>query len=465
MATGDFDLYYSDNPWEAMDKNQRQVYDPNLVSVFRQKSIFSPTIQFVKNLGDQRATKMTLSQLLDPHPDYTALAVRQIWMPASHIDSRSVEITFNRYGGKVAYTVYDDIVTYWKQNGAEGINRIMRGALGQHMVDVLDMLARNAYVKGALDSGYVLYPGATNFSDIAVDDLFDINVSMEIWLGMALRGVNSALGVNGAADSIVCYTTPSVIYDIQTVSGSEWISVNQYQGLANLLRNEVGAYKNVRFVQSPKLILWNAGTLEAQATVSGAITAGDGAPDPSATKVDGVYLTGQETSGITNYIQLGATVGWPVDVDGDGMAHFEANDMVTIHTTRTSAYGVSNGVNPFEGTMHTRRIVSVDVGNRRLVLDQPIMIDMKTDLGAGVYGYVSKGRNIHASIFVGGPNGIVSGVAMPPRFHAPPPVDDFDMVQRFSWDGYLGYQTYAPELFEVVFTAGTTRVKGPAVVQ
>jgi hypothetical protein len=39
------------------------------------------------------------------------------------------------------------------------------------------------------------------------------------------------------------------------------------------------------------------------------------------------------------------------------------------------------------------------------------------------------------------------------------------MVQRFSWDGYFGYQPYAPEVFEVVFTAGTTRLKGAAGVQ
>lgn len=466
MPTGDFDLYYSDNPWEAIDKNQRTWYDPDLIALFRQKSIFTPTIQFVKNLGDVRATKMVMNQLLDPHPDYTALAVRQIWMPASHIDSRQIEVVFGRYGGKVAYTVYDDIVTYWRQNGQEGIRRIMRGALGQHMIDVLDYLARNAYVKGALDSGYVLYPtGAADFDDIATTDLFDIQVAMEIWLGMALRGVASALGTSGAADSIVCYTSPSVIFDVQTDAGSEWIAVNQYQGIQNLLRNEVGAYKNVRFVQSPKLIFWNCGTLEAQATVSAAISAGDGAPDPSTTKVDDAYMVGQTTAGITNYIQLANPAGWPVDVGSTGMAHFAEHDIVTIHISRTANYGVTNGVNPFEGTLHNRRIVSVDAVNYRLVLDQPIMVDFGTDLGAGVYAYVSKGRNIHASVFVGGPNGIVSGVALPPRFHAPPPVDDFEMVQRFSWDAYMGHQTYAPELFEVVFSAGTTRVKGPKVVQ
>jgi N4-gp56 family major capsid protein len=458
MTTGDFDLYYSDNPWEAIDRNQRTWYDPDLISMFRQRALFTPTIQFVKNLNDQRATSMVMSQLLDPHPDYTALQVRQIWMPASHIDSRQCEISFSRYGGKVAYTVYDDMVTYWKQNGSEGLRRIMRGALGQHMIDVLDYLARNSYIKGAFDAGYALYGGdATSFNDLATGDLFDIKMAMQIWLGMSLRGVASALGPSGAAASIVCYTSPSVIYDIQAQAGSDWVAVNEYQGLPALLRYEVGSYKNVRFVQSPKLVLWNCGALIAQAPISAAVHAGDGSPDPSTTKVDSVWEVGQ-TSGITRYVQLGTF--------GTGaVTNIDVNDVVTFHLGRTAAYGVTNGVNPFEGTLTNRRVVAIDEGNKRVTLDLPIMIDMASDLGGGVYGYMTKGRNVHASVFVGGPNGIVSGVSAPPRFHAPPPVDDFEMVQRFSWDAYLGYQTYAPEVFEVVFNAGTTRIKGPAVVQ
>jgi N4-gp56 family major capsid protein len=456
---GDFDTYYSDNPWEVIDKNQRTWYDPDLISLFRQRAIFTPTIQFVKNLGDVRATKMVLNQLLDPHPDTTALNVRQIWMPASHIDSRQVEIVFYRYGGKVAYTTYDDIVTYWRQNGSAGVRRIMRGALGQHMVDVLDLLARNAYVSGALDTGYVLYEGTgSDFSGITTGDTFDLNKAMDIWLGMTMRNVASALGPSGASGSIICYTSPSVIYDIQAGTGSdEWISINQYEGRVQLLRYEVGAYKNVRFVQSPRLILWNCGTLIAQGLVDSAIAAGDGAPDPSTTKVDATYMVGQTTAGITNYISVGS---W----DTGSLADIEVNDMVTIHSTRTSAYGVSNGVDFQEGTAQVRRVVAKSATPDKLVLDKPIMVDFTTDLGAGTYAYVTKGRNIHASIFVGGPQGIVSGVALPPRFHAPPPVDDFEMVQRFSWDAYLGHQPYAPEVFEVVVSAGTTRIKGAATV-
>lgn len=451
--------YYADNPWEVVDKNQRNWYDPDLVALYRQSSVFSPTITFAKNLmGDIRTTKMTVTQLLDPHPDFTALTSRQLWMNAMHIDSRSIEITFQRYGGKVAYHKYDDMITYWKNNGQQGLRTIINGALGNHQVDVMDLLARNAYIQGALNTGFNMYSSgsAANFNQLANTEKFNMDIAMDIWLGMANRGVAGAMGANGAADSIICFTTPGVIYDIQ--HNPEYISVRQYQDLASILRYEVGAYKNVRFVQTPKCTLWNCGEIIARAPISAAVQAGDGSPNPSTTKVDGTYLVGQTTNGITNYIQLGAfTTG--------SASSISVNDLVTFHKTVTSANGVTNGVDFNEGTAITRRVVAVDTGNRRLVLDKPIMVDFATDLGGGVYGYVTKGRHIHASIFVGGPQGIVAGSAQAPMYHTPPPIDDFESIYRFSWDAFMGFQPYAPEVFEVVFSAGSVRVKGPTVVQ
>lgn len=460
MAVGDFDTYYSDNPWEAIDKNQRTWYDPELVALYRRQAIFSPTLNFVKNLGSVRATKMIVNQQLDAHPDTSALANRQIWMGAAHMDSRQIEIEFNRYGGKVAYHKFDDIISYWQQNGQAGLRRIMKGQLGYHMISVLDLLARNAYVGGAMDTGYVMYQGGgSDFSDISTSDLFDITIGLDIWLGMTLRDVAAAQGVAGAANNIICYTTPSVIYDIQKGTASdEWIAVNQYEGRAQALMYEVGTYKNIRFIQSPRLVLWNCGTLIAQGSVDAAITAGDGAPDPSSTKVDGTYLTGQTTAGITNYISVGS---W-----GTGsLADINVGDMVTIHVTRTADYGITNGVDFKEGTAHVRRVVAKSATPDQIVLDKPIMVDMDTDLGGGVYAYVTKARNVHASIFVGGPQGIVSGVAAPPRLYSLDPIDDFKSIFRFSWDAYMGHQPYAPEVFEVVLSAGTTRIKGAAAVQ
>ena len=131
MATGDFDTYYSDEPWSVMDKNQREWYDPELINQWRLRSVFKDILTFQKNLGDVRATSMTMTELLDPHPDFTALASRQIWMPAMHLDSRQVQIAFQHNGSKVAYHKYDDMITYWQKNNQAGLRNIMRGALGQ----------------------------------------------------------------------------------------------------------------------------------------------------------------------------------------------------------------------------------------------------------------------------------------------------------------------------------------------
>jgi hypothetical protein len=452
MTTGDFDKYYSDEPFSVLDKNQRTWLDPDLIDIWRQRSVFRPILTFTKNLGDIRATSMTITQLFDPHPDTTPLAARQIWMPSMYIDSRSVEITFAHNGNKIAYHKYDDMITYWKKNNQAGLRAIARGALGQSEVDMNDLLARNALIDGANTTGYKMFVNdRTDFSGIVAGDKFDPLIGSDIWLGMTNRGVPGAMNPNGAGNTMVCYTSPGVIYDIQGNTG--FITVQEYLNQQSLMNYEVGAYKNVRYVQTPKCCLWNCGPIIARANISEAFNAGDGSPVPGTTKVDGTYRVGQGGASIVHYIQLAVP-------SSGSMGDFRVNDIVSIHKTVTNNYGVTNGVDYTEGTLMNRRIVSVDVGNRRLVLDQPVLLDYTTDLGGGVYGYVTIGRNVHASIFVGGPNAVVSGVAQAPNFYELDPIDDFKAIYRFSYDQYMGYQPYQPEVFEVVFSAGTTRVKG-----
>jgi hypothetical protein len=350
------------------------------------------------------------------------------------------------------------MITYWRKNGQAGMRAIARGALGQAEVDMNDLLARNALIQGALTTGYSMYGSSgsgADFSSIATTDLYDPALGADIWLGMANRGVANALGPTGAEGSIVAYTSPGVIYDIQ--KDSEWITVREYLSDRALLNYEVGAHKNVRYVQTPKCTLWNCGTVIAQAPINAMVHAGDGAPARSTTKVDGVYMVGQE-AGVTPYISLGTF--------GTGtIASLAVNDILTFHQTRTSAFGITNGVNFIEGKLTNRRVVSIDTVNGRVTLDQPFLVDFDSDLGGGVYGYVTKGRHIHATIFIGGPQAIVAGVAQQPQFYALDPIDDFKAIYRFSFDQYIGYQPYQPEVFEVIFTAGTFRVKGPKTVQ
>jgi len=446
--------YYADNPVEVLDKNQRTWYDPDVLLLFKNRSLFTNVVTYARNLGDVRATSMVVTQILEPHANYNALATRQLWLPAMHIDSRSIEITFSHHGGKVAMHDYDELVTYWQTNGNPGLRVILNRVLGQNIVDVHDFLARNALLYGALaQTGYVYYAGsATNFSDLVSTDSMTPDICMEIQLGMKYREVAGALNPDGSPGAVVCYTTPGVIYEFQ--QDPDWVEVAKYADPARLFRYEVGTYKNVRFVENTRLTLFNCGTIEFQAAISAAAHAGDGAPNPSTTKVDGTYMVGQTTAGIVNYIQLDTPITGTI---ADNLA---VNDILTIHTSRTSTFNVTNGVNPFDGTLHNRRLVEIDEANGRLIFDKPIMMDFATDLGGGVYGYVTKGFHIHSSIFIGAPQGIVAGLAAPIRLHTPPPIDDLEAIYRFSWNDRMGYQPYAPEVYEVVFSAGSVRFKG-----
>ena len=447
--------YYADNPVEVLDKNQRVWYDPDVLALFRTRSLFSDIVTYARNLADVRATSMTVTQVLEPHANWNAIATRQLWLPAMHIDSRSIEITFEHHGGKVAMHEYDDLVTYWKANGTQGLRSILNNVLGANIIDVHDYLARNALIEGALNhTGYTYYAGsATDFGDMISTDVMDISIPPTIQLGMKYREVNGALNPDGSAGAVVCYTTPGVIFDLQ--KDPDWVEVAKYASPGSLFKYEVGTYKNVRFVESPRLVLWNAGTVEFQAGITAAAHAGDGAPNPASVKVDGTYKVGQASGGIVNYLQLDSSPD-----TGTLEANLQVNDIITIHTSKTSAYGATGSVDPFDGSNQYRRVVSIDTGNDRICLDKPIMADLATIIEGANYGYVTKGFNVHSSIFVGGPQGVVTGVAAPIRLHTPPPIDDLESIYRFSWNDRMGHQPYAPEVFEVVFSAGSVRLKG-----
>jgi hypothetical protein len=392
--------------------------------------------------------------MYDAHPNTDALGMRDMWINARHLDSRSLDITFSRYGGKVAYHKLDEIITYWKKPGAKAsvIRAISQDKLGQHMADVIDLLSRNAL----LSVPYKRYVGdaGQKFGGIGVQDKMTVDMIGQIHLGMATRDVPYAQGINGGVGNIVCITSPSVLYDLRyNTNANEWLWPIAYAQPTRLLNHEFGTYLNVRFISSPKCILYNAGEITVQAVVSSAIQAGDGAPS---TRVDGVYKTGQ--SGVTNYIQLGAN-----DANGDplDMDLFQVDQVVTIHVARTNDNGVTNGVDYTDGKLHNRRIVAVNTGSRRLSFEEPIFEDFDVDLDSSTYAYVTLGRNIHASIFVGGDDGIVMGVGEPPRLYNPPPVDDFLSVYRFSWDAYMGWGVHNPKVLEVVFSAAPFRNVGP----
>jgi N4-gp56 family major capsid protein len=455
------DVGYPNHPWAGVDTNQREWYDPFLRDIYYRQSVYNRfvTQQFaLAGAGSPATTQMTVTSLLPPHPNFDPIALRQLWMPSSQINTFARTLTFERYGAKMAMDKYSDMITYWKQNERAGLRRIIDNGLGFMMTRIMDTLARNAFLEGALGGGYNLVgSGSGDFADLTASEVITTKLLDSIHLGMQFRDVPYASNISGVPGNLVCITTPGVFFDLQqeateTGNGNAFIDIKKYQQGQSIINKEVGTYHHVRFVVTPDAMLWNCGPVEHQALIKAAVTAGDGSPDPSTTSVDGVKKVGQITGSgtIKRYIQL----------DTGDAAHFSVNDMVSIHTDRTSDFGVTNGADFRDGTLHVRRVVAVDTENDRISLHQPIMIDFDTDLGSGVYGYVTKGQHVHTAIYIGGTDGVVQAIGQPPRIITPKPFDDFESMYRVSFDAFMKYQMFEPEVFEVWYGAGSWKVKG-----
>ena len=439
-----FDTEYSKTPWAAsLDKNQRTVYVPDLMESYARQSMFYQMVDYAVDLGAMRTGEVVFTQRMHSPANIATLDNRALWLPQLFTDSRQIKITALRYGDKIQLHKYDDRITYWRENGAEGLRAIMRGDLAPHMVESLDLLARNAF----LSSPFVTFAGgATGFANLATDDTFDV--------GTLTRGVQ--LGAEFDPDiinnPIFCITSPSAIHTIRSgASTSEWVDRMKYANPSILVNWEVGAYESVRFVKSPLMTLWNCGAVEHQTEIKASITIGDGAPDPATTTVDGVWETGQ--AGATHYITVAANTG------------FAVGDIVTLHTVRNATEDSTHtldGVQWDHAKNMNCRIVAIS--STHISFAEPILTEWyQTDLGGTVYGYMTKARPIHAAIFVKGPRAVVCGVIAPPQTYTPAPVDDTESIWRFSWDAYLKYQRFMTNRFEVHFYAGPVSINNAVV--
>lgn len=448
-----FDTNYPQNPWADMTTKTRPWYVPELYSVFRREAIYNRFSGVQFNPNGPRATEMYVDSLLMPHANHNAIGLRDIWLESSYMDTYRRKITFNRYAGKFSLNRYDDMVSYYLRDNQRGLARIIQEGLGYQMTNVLDKLARDAFLRAP----FALYGtgSATSFNGITTSDTVTTSLIDDIQLGMKERDIPGFQTGDGSPGAVVCITSPGVLRDLryeasQTGNANVWLDVMKYQQSARLINGEVGQYHNVRFVETNNAVLYNCGAISTQTTITSAVAAGDGAPDPASATVDTVEYVGQP--GKTHAIAVASSSG------------FAPGDIVTLHTLRTADFGVTNGVDYRSGKTQFLRVASVPDGTH-LSFTRPVMEALATDLGGGVYGYVTKGRNIHTAIFIGANNGVVSGVAQAPLIHTPGPVDDLDQVFRFTWDAYLGYQVFEPQVFEVAYLAGSNRVKGPRYIR
>lgn len=411
---------------------QRDYYSLLLQETLRTKSILVPYTLVKRDYAAANSGVIVFTEVYDTDPDFNALTETNVWLRGAHLDSRTSRIELEIHGDILKFSDYNQIVQYVKKGDMRGL---VREKIGRNQVDYLDLLARNAFLShpyaNAVINGVVTPAGAV--TSILATDLFDPDFAETVRVHLEENEVPgvSRVGADDVA-TIVCTTTPRVIKDIRTnINTGKWLEVQEYAGSVRKFNGEVGSWAGVRFVKTNRLALKNYGAIDSQTTLGAPTVVGQG----SATTVDTIYNPGQSTS--TRYVTV---------ADSSG---FAVGEYVTIHDVTLNG-GAGNPPLATDGTQETRRIVAKDSGGaNRLTFDKPLMKPHNNgDL-------VTNGRNIHASIFHGGP-GVAFGVGEDPHVIMPPKYDDLMMVNRYGWRGFLKMQMIRPEFFEVIYTAGST---------
>jgi len=408
---------------------QRDYYALQLMETLRTKSILVPYTSLKEDFAAADSGVVVFSEVYDTDPNINALAETGIWLPGAYLDSRTVRIQLEIHGDILKFSDYNQIVQYIKRGDIRGL---VKDKIGQNQTDYLDILARNAFLTHpnvfALISGVLTGAGAR--TSIGATDYFDPDIAETIRVHLEENDIPGVFrSEDGAAPQIVCTTTPRVIKDIRTNPNSKWLEVNEYAGSVRKFNGEAGTWAGVRWVRSNRLKLHNMGTVTVQTALNGATVAGQGAKQT----VDNVYTVGQSTS--TRYVTV------------DDETGISVGDYVTISDQNAHA----SGTPPVEsdGSIEVRRVVEIDAGNNRLVFDKPLLKPHADN------DWVTLGRDLHASIFHGGPS-VVEGVGERPHPILPPKYDDLMMLNRIGWRGFLKFQMFRPEFVEVLLTAGST---------
>ena len=457
-----FEDFYNMNPVAVIDQNLWTDRVPEILMQFQEgPTIYTPLIDWMDRSQQTGAQYSQFFELLEGDVNFDEISYTAEYIPQpAGVDSRLRQLTTARYGDKVQLHESDNIFQMWKMSGGRDWRPLLRGVLGNNVKRKIELLSRNAYLKGP--QTYWTYAGdATSLATIDSDCTFGIE-AVNAWnLRLGQIGAPVIPGLEAAVK--LATVPPGAVYDfMESLSNaskneaSMWRDAFIYHG-AGTLKYEIGAFKNVRFVEHPNdkyginnAVLYNAGKVFYQYGVSAAINMGDGAPDPTTTAVDGTWFVGQKN--VTHHIQLASN---PTNI--------AVNDMVSIHTKKSSIPGAdADGVDFLAGDTIVRRVISVDHTNFTLSFDRPIMLPYavaftgtpKTAGGQNsYYAFVTKGQHIGFGLVLGSRGGIMGNVNRPLRFYEPRPVDDFDSVWRYVWDIIAGYNVWEPHMFECHFFA------------
>lgn len=450
--------YYNSSPVGVIDQNKWTLQTPEVQLLFRNNALYTPLMTWDATPQQTGAANTTEFELLEGDVDANPIPLTANFVDAAGIDSRARDFSVLRYGDKVQYHKSDAYFNMWKMSGGRDWQPLLRGLLGDNLIKKVERLSRNVWFKGS--KTYWTYSGAaTDFATIGTNDRFNLAKVNEWRFRVGQTGSPVVPGLPAGAKLAII--PPGATFDIfntlavQTSNEAAMWRDAAVLGAGERLNYELATYKGVTFLEAPSdrfginpNVLYNAGAITKQYAVTQPIKMGDGAPDPATTKVDGVWKVGQ--SATTHFIQL----------EDFSAGDYNVNDYVTIHIVTTNAYGVTGGVDPFDGRTIVRRVVAADATANTLAFDKPILTNYTSPfVGKSVtgntdgtfYAYVTRGRNIGFALVLGSRDGVKCKVLEPIKFYEPRPIDDFDSVWRFSYDGIMGFNIAEPNLFELYF--------------
>ncbi|TFH50623.1 MAG: hypothetical protein E4H01_01900, partial [Lysobacterales bacterium] len=314
-----FEDYYAINPVSVVDQNTWDDRIPEVAMQFLTRPVvFTPLIDWMDRSSQTGAQSTIFTELLEGDVNFDEIAYDAQYIPEPlGVDSRSKRLGMARYGDKVQLHEHSNLFQMWKQSGGRDWRGVLRGVLGNNVRRKIEMISRNAFLKGP-KSFWSYANGRTDFSGLVAGDTFNLE-TVNAW-NLRLGNTGSPVVPGGTGNEKVVIVPPGAVYDFQeSLAGasqseaSMWRDAKMYSG--NALKYEVGSYKNMSFVTAPNdtygqnpSVLYNAGKITIQAEVTSLIAAGDGSPDPENTAVDDTWYVGQKA--VTHYIQL--------DADDDG---------------------------------------------------------------------------------------------------------------------------------------------------
>jgi len=416
---GETEKYLDQHPFRIWDQNSWTERDSLIDTRFHESDVvFTPLIGAGMTMPKGIAWAdywYPGAEIVKSHVNHETIGREQRYLTPLYIDSRQKRVRARyHWAAKAQYSEIDEMVTRWGGDSDQFINRVLEDQLADQIVGITEKVARDGFLDQCTHK--FMYDGnpftlATyDFSNLSTTNAYAFNVKYleDIALRMSYRSENSmkkwgnyASPVPGGnfRDSVLIMTTTGVYDAIWQSEEQDWmVDLRQLQD-DRIINGGRVQYRNMVIQDTGHaMVLWNAGNVSKTVGVTQVINWGDGAPDPDAgTVTRGVWLAGQSSTDVTHYVQCSAF----------SASEFTVGDWVSLHTTITAEYGITDGCDPLHGKTLLLEIATVDATNNRLSFVEPITesyLDAMTDASAGafgqIYAYVTKAQHVHPVIAV-----------------------------------------------------------------